>query len=554
MLLQCPKLLFELSKIHQTLPRTKKLHALIIRNHLSDDPFYATRILRFYAINSDLCSARNLFDETSHRSVYLWNSVIRAYAGEHQFYDALSLFAKMLRTEIRPDSFTFACVVRACAENYDPDRLRVVHGGVVVSGLGFDSVCSSALVTAYSKLSMADEASRVFYGVDEPDLVLWNAMASGYGNCGFWDKGLRLFSAMRSMGEQPDSYTMVGLISGLADPGLLGIGKGVHCFCLKSSFDCHSHVGSALVSMYSRCHCLSSAYGVFTSLSQPDCVMWSALITGLSKSGEYEKALLFFRKMNMEGNKVDPILIACVLAASSQSAILGPGNEIHGYVLRRGLESEVMISSALIDMYSKCGFVNLGVLVFESMQNRNIVSYNSMILGLGIHGLASQAFKMFEEALKKGYIPDESTFSALLCTCCHAGLVKDGREIFRRMIEEFHIQARTEHYVHMVKLLGMAGELQKAYDLILSLQQPADSGIWGALLSCCDFHGNSELAEIVAQQLFEKKPGKSAYKVMLSNIYAGDERWDDVKKLRDNVQEAGIKKMPGLSWIGVGRN
>ncbi|CBI14973.3 unnamed protein product, partial [Vitis vinifera] len=494
---QFSKLLFELSKIHQTLPRTKKLHAFIIRNHLSDDPFYATRILRFYAINSDLCSARNLFDGTSYRSVYLWNSVIRAYAGEHQFDDALLLFAKMLRTEIKPDSFTFACVLRACAENFDPDGLRVVHGGVVVSGLGFDSVCGSALVTAYSKLCMVDEASRVFYGMAEPDLVLWNAMAAGYGYCGFWDKGLQLFSAMRSMGEQPDSYTMVGLISGLADPSLLGIGKGIHGFCLKSSFDCNDHVGSALVSMYSRCHCLNSAYGVFTILSQPDL--------------------------------------------------------IHGYVLRHGLESEVMISSALIDMYSKCGFVNLGVRVFDSMPNRNTVSYNSMILGLGIHGLAPQAFKMFEEVLEKGFKPDESTFSALLCTCCHAGLVKNGREIFSRMTEEFHIQARTDHYVHMVKLLGMAGELQEAYDLILSLQQPVDSGIWGALLSCCNFHGNPELAEIVAQQLFENKPEKSAYRVMLSNIYAGDDRWDDVKKLRDDIQEAGIKKMPGLSWIGVGR-
>lgn len=553
-MLQFPKLLSELSKIHQTLSRTKKLHALVIRNNLSNNPFYATRILRFYAMNGDLWSARNLFDETSQRSVYLWNSIIRAYAGEHRIRDALLMFTKMLRTEIRPDSFTFACVVRACAEIFDTDGLRVVHGGVVVSGLGFDSVCSSALVTAYSKLFMVDEASRAFYGVVEPDLVLWNAMASGYGYSGFWDAGLRLFSVMRSMGEQPDSYTMVGLISGLADPGLLGIGKGIHCFCLKSSFDCHAHVGSALVSMYSRCHCLSSAYGVFTSLSQPDFVTWSALITGLSKSGDYEKALLFFRKMSMEGKKVDPVLISSVLSASGQSAILGPGSEIHCYVLRRGLESEVMISSALIDMYSKCGFVNLGVKVFESMPNRNIVSYNSMILGLGIHGLASQAFKMFEEVLKKGYRPDESTFSALLCACCHGGLVKDGREIFKRMVEEFHIRARTEHYVHMVKLLGMAGELQEAYNLILLLQQPADSGIWGALLSCCNFHGNSELAEIVAQQLFENKPEKSVYKVMLSNVYAGDERWDDVKMLRDNIQEAGIKKIPGLSWIGVGNN
>lgn len=477
--------------------------------------------------------------------------MIRAYAGAQQFDNALLLFTKMLRTDIKPDSFTFACVVRACAENFDPRRLRVVHGRVVVSGLGFDSVCCSALVTAYSKLCMVDEAGRVFFGVVEPDLVLWNAMASGYGYCGFWDKGLQLFSLMRSTGELPDSYTVVGLISSLAEPSLLGIGKGIHGFCVKTSFDFNAHVGSALVSMYSRCHCLNSAYGVFASLSQPDLVTWSALITGLSKSGDYEKALIFFRKMNFEGERVDPILIASALAACGQSAILGPGIEIHGYVLRHGLESEVMISSALIDMYSKCGFVKLGVRVFESMPNRNTVSYNLMILGLGMHGLASQAFKVFEEVLEKGYKPDESTFSALLCACCHAGLVKEGMEIFWRMTEEFHIEAETEHYVHLVKLLGMAGNLQEAYNLILTLQQPVDSGIWGALLSCCKFHGNSGLAEILAQHLFENEPKKSAYRVMLSNIYAGDKRWDDVEKLRDDIEGPRIKKMPGLSRIGI---
>ncbi|KAK9278292.1 hypothetical protein L1049_027857 [Liquidambar formosana] len=253
--------------------------------------------------------------------------------------------------------------------------------------------------------------------------------------------------------------------------------------------------------------------------------------------------------MNLEGKKADPVLIASILVAAAQLARIAVGSEIHGYVFRHGYELEVMVSCALTDMYSKCGFVGLGVRVFETMPKRNIISYNSVISGLGLHGLASQAFKMFEELQDRGFKPDESTFSALLCACCHAGLVKDGQEIFRKMTDEFGIQARTEHFVHIVKLLGMAGELEKAYNLILSLPEPMDSGIWGALLSCCEVVGNSELAEIVAQRLFENKPEKSAYRVMLSNIYAVDERWDDVKKLRDHMAGGGIRKSPGLSWI-----
>ncbi|XP_065874955.1 putative pentatricopeptide repeat-containing protein At1g64310 [Euphorbia lathyris] len=456
----------------------------------------------------------------------------------------------MLRTETKPDNFTFACLIRACYENFDLDGLRIVHGGVIVSGFGLNSVCCSALVTAYSKLSNVSEASRVFSGIIDPDLVLLNSMISGYTYCGFWDAGVRLFDQMRkTRKQQPDGYTLVGLISGLMDISLLGLGQGVHGFCLKSGFDSNAYVGSALVSMYSRFKCMNSAYGVFSSLSQPDLVAWSSLITGYSQSGYYKEALLFYRHMNDEGKRADPILISSIFVAAAQSSALVIGSSIHAYVLRHGFEANVMVSSVLIDMYLKCGFVELGIRVFESTPIRNVVSYNSVISGLGLHGYAAKAFILFEEMLDKGLKPDESTFSALLCTCCHAGLVKNGQEFFRRMMDEFCISPRTEHYVHIVKLLGMAGELEEAYNFILSLMQPVDSGIWGALLSCCDIHGNSELAEIASQQLFDKEPEKGVYRVMLSNIYAGKGKWNNAKTTRDEIENVEVSKMPGISWI-----
>ncbi|KAF5743739.1 hypothetical protein HS088_TW08G00326 [Tripterygium wilfordii] len=543
------KLLPEISQSYQTPSRTKILHALITKTHLSRDPFYATKLVRFYAMNDDIVSARNLFEKTPQRTVFLWNAIIRAYAQAQKFDDAISLFIRMAKTNTKPDNFTYACLIRACYENSDLDGLRVLHGGVTVYGLGSDFISCSALVTAYSKLGLVDEASKVFYGTFELDLVLWNSMISGHGCCGFWDKGLELFNKMRSLGKQPDGFTLVGLISGLICPSLLPIGQGIHGFCLKSGIESNSHVGSALVSLYSRFKCMSSAHNVLSSLCQPDLVTWSALITGYSQSGDYLQALLLFRSLNMEGKKADHILISSVLTAAAQITNVRPGIEIHGSVFRHGLQSNIMVSSALIDMYSKCGFLGLGIRVFEAMPEKNVVSYNSVISGLGLHGLASQAFKMWEDLISKGLKPDESTFSALLCACCHAGLVNDGWELFKRMKDEFCIQVRNEHYVLMVKLLGMAGKLEEAYDLVLSLPKPVDSGIWGALLSCCDVHGNSELGEIVAQHIFDNEPKKGAYRVMLSNIYAGEGRWNDVKQLRDDITDGGQRKVPGVSWI-----
>ncbi|OMO77478.1 hypothetical protein CCACVL1_14999 [Corchorus capsularis] len=457
----------------------------------------------------------------------------------------------MLRTDTKPDNFTYACVTRACYEKFDLDWMKIVHTKVIVSGLGLDSICGCALVTGYSKLCLVNEASIIFSGMPEKDLVLRNSMILGYGNCGLWNKGLHLFNLMRRIGQQPDEYTFVGLISGLVDSSLLSLGQGIHGLCLKSCFDCTVHVGSSLVSMYSRFKCMDLANIVFNSLLQPDLVAWSSLITGYSQCGDYDQALLYFWRLNMEtGKKADSILISSVLEAVAQSANARFGSEIHGYVVRHGFKTNVMVSSALVDMYSKCGYVSLGIRVFEYMPERSTITYNSLILGLGLNGMAYQAFKMFDEMLAVGLNPDDSTFSALLSACCHGGLYYDGWEIFRKMKYEFSIQPRTEHYVHMVKLLGMAGQLEEAYDFILCLPKPVDSGIWGALLSCCNVHGNSYLAEVVYQQLLENEPKKGAYRVMLSNTYAVDERWDDVQRLRDGIAQNGVRKVPGLSWIG----
>ncbi|CAN0892495.1 Putative pentatricopeptide repeat-containing protein At1g64310 [Linum grandiflorum] len=458
----------------------------------------------------------------------------------------------MLRTETQPDNFTHACVLRACHENFDADGLRIVHGEVIVSGFGLDSVTCSALVTGYSRIGLVGEASKVFCRMVDPDLVLWNAMISGYCYEGFWDKGLHLFNEMRRNGEQrPDGYTFVGLISGFLDSNLLRVGQGIHGLCLKSGFEGHGHVSSSLVTLYSRFKFMNSANSVFSNLHQPDFITWSSLITGYLQSGEYEKAVIHCRKLHAEGKKLDHILIASLLVAAARSADIGLGAQIHGYAVRHGLESDVMVSSSLMDVYSKCGFLGLGIQLFRSITNVNITSYNTAISSLGLNGLASEAFQLFEEALKNGLEPDESTFSALLCTCCHAGDVNHGQEIFRRMQDEFCIRARTEHCVHYVKLLGMTGYLDEAYNFVVSLEQPVDSGIWGALLSCCDSYGDSELAEVIARHLFSKEPKNGAYRVMLSNMYASGGKWEDRRQMRNGMAVVGVSKTPALSMITV---
>lgn len=428
------------------------------------------------------------------------------------------------------------------------EALKVVHGKVVAFGLGYDFICNSALVSCYSKLGLANEASYLFHGIDEePDLVLCNAMVSCYGSSGDWIKGVKLFIDMLEMEIRPDGYTVVGLINGLTHPSLMNVGEMVHCFCVKCGLDLNDHVGSVLVGMYSRCKRADLAYKVFQNLAQPDLVSWSALIAGFSQSGDHVKALMLFKEFVMFGRRADPPLLATVLAASAQSAVVGPGCEIHGYAVRHGCDKDVAVSSALVDMYAKCGFLEMGIMVFKKMPKRNIVSYNTLISSLGLYGRAGDALRLFDAILEEGLRPDGPTFGGILCACCHSGLVEEGKRYFRVMREGFGVEAQTEHYVYMVKLLGMYGRLGEAYDLVRSLGGRVDSGVWGALLSCCEYCTNYELIEVIASHFLENEPRNSGYNVMLSNLFARVGRWECVEQLR--VDDAGAKGENGWEQL-----
>ncbi|KAK1300592.1 putative pentatricopeptide repeat-containing protein [Acorus calamus] len=456
----------------------------------------------------------------------------------------------MRASDAEPDNFTFACALRTSSDKADRATAKALHCAVVASGFGGDHVVNSALVSAYSKLGFAGDARRVFDALSEPDLVLWNSVMSGIG---FWREGLELLKKMRYSGENPDGYTVVALLSWFGDPGLLGIGRAIHGFCSKSGLNGSDHVSSALVSMYSRCGCLNSAYQVFVSSSRPDLVTWSALITGFSRSGLHKEAMALFEEMNVASLRTpDPVLIASVLSSCAQLASIRQGREVHGYAFRWCIDEEVSVSSALISMYSKCGLPELALDVFKSTCERNVITHNSLIYGLGSNGFGIKAINAFHDMLIEGFRPDEATFSALLCACCHSRLIKEGQAFFTMMGRDFDINPQRDHYVYMVRLLGTVGELEAAYELIQTMPIAPDSGVWGALLWGCSFNGNSEMGEIAARNLIEIEPEKPAYRVMLSNMYATDHAWPNAEIVRERNIVVSLKKKPGLSWIECG--
>ncbi|KAK8452902.1 hypothetical protein SEVIR_5G194600v4 [Setaria viridis] len=537
-----------------SIPHTKQFHARLILAPPSAAHGPADLrllLLRSYAARGDLASARRLLDEAPRpASPLLHNALIRAHARRLDLPAALALFSRMRRSATPPDAHTFACVLRACADCLRPGAVKVVHGVASSRGMCLHPIVGSALVSAYAKLGLVDDARRVFDGLREPDLVLWNSMISGYGYRGMWHDGLQMFSAMRRAGEQPDGYSMVGLVSCLWNPEVLVFGQAVHGVCVKGGYDSGHHVRSALVSMYMRCGCMESGQSLFHNFPDADLVTWSSLITGLLQTGKYMESFDLFRQMCFTGRRPDSVLISSVLSACASTTAINHTREVHCYVLRLGADKDVTVSSSLMDAYAKCGFAELGYWVFCQIPNKNSVIYNTVISNLGTHGFATKAIEVLDEMVNDGLRPDSATFSALLAACCHVGNLEEGWKLFRRMRDEFQIVIEMEHYVYMVRLLATFGQLKEAYDLIQTMQIQPDCGVWGALLWGCCVHCDSNLGRIVAEKLFQFNPDKAAYRVMLSNLYTSQEMWWDAEEVREELSKEEMYKNRGISWVG----
>lgn len=213
------------------------------------------------------------------------------------------------------------------------------------------------------------------------------------------------------------------------------------------------------------------------------------------------------------------------------------------------LEESVIVGTSIIDMYCKCGQVDLAGKAFNQMKEKNVRSWTAMIAGYGMHCRAREALDLFYKMIKAGVRPNYITFVSVLSACSHAGLVQEGWHWFNTMSHEFNIEPGVEHYGCMVDLLGRAGKLKEAYDLIEGMKVKPDFVVWGSLLGACRIHKNVELGEIAAKKLFALEPNNCGYHVLLSNIYANAGRWEDVERTRSLMKNRRLAKTPGFSLV-----
>ncbi|CAH9130194.1 unnamed protein product [Cuscuta epithymum] len=464
-------------------------------------------------------------------------------------------------------------------------QIQQVHTQVIRRGVDQCCYVLTKLIRTLTKIDVpVDPYPRlVFERVKDRNPFLWTAMIRGYCIEGSLEEAFWMYGLMRREGLSPVSFTFTALLKACSDVLELQLGRQIHCQCVKvGRLSSDLYTMNTLIDMYVKCGLLDcgrkvfdemplrdaiswtslifayaksgdmgSAMELFDGLPFKDMVAWTTMVTGLAQNGKPKESIEIFCRMQNAGVETDDVTLSGAISACAQLGSTKHADWIRSLAERSGYgpTNNVVIGSALIDMYSKCGSVENAHEVFEKMKMKNVFSYSSMILGFAMHGHASHALDLFESMLRTNIRPNDVTFLGVLLACSYSGLVEQAKHFFHVMENKYGINPAVNHYACMVDVLGRAGELEEALNLIQNMPIKPNGGVWGALLGGCRIHSNPEVAEIAANHLLELEPDGIGNFVLLSNIYASAGRWEDVLKVRKMMKSRLLRKSPSRSWV-----
>ncbi|QHO34308.1 pentatricopeptide repeat-containing protein At5g48910 isoform X2 [Arachis hypogaea] len=364
----------------------------------------------------------------------------------------------------------------------------------------------------YASFGLVEEARKMLDENGETDVICWNAVIDGYFKCGEVEAAHELFVKMPK--------------------------KNVASW-------------NTMITGFARCGKIENARNMFDEMDERNEISWSAIIDGYIKQGCFKEAMEVFHKMQREKVKPKQYLLPSVVAACANLGSLDQGRWIHSYVERNSFQLDGVLGTALVDMYAKCGRLDMAWEVFEKVRMKQVSTWNAMIWGLSIHGRAEDAIQLLTKMQEEKQKPNKVTLLGVLNACAHAGMVERGIGLLNSMKEVYGIEPRVEHFGSVVDLLGRAGLVNEAEKLIESMPMKPNAAVLGALLNACRIHGNVELGEQLGWILLDMEPQNSGRYSLLSNIYAKAGRWDDVTRVRKLMKERGIKTIPGSSMIDL---
>ncbi|KAK9136647.1 hypothetical protein Sjap_007241 [Stephania japonica] len=498
-------------------------------------------MINMYFVCGEMSSARKLFENGAVLDSVSWNSMLAGYVQMGDVEEAALIFNRM------------------------PEK---------------NTIASNSMIALLGKVGRVGEACKLFDEMLVRDVVSWTATVSCYEQNEMFEEALVMFSRMNGEGVSVDEVVVVSVLSACANLSAVREGQLIHGICIRNGIESYVNLHNALIHMYSscgeikesrklfdsgqqldqiswnsmisgyvKCGSIEEARKLFDSMLERDVVSWSAMISGYAQHDRFVETLELFNEMQRGEVRIDETTLVSVISACAHLAALDQGKWVHAYIKKNNFEINSVLGTTLIDMYMKCGCVENALEVFYGMKEKGVSSWNAIIVGLAMNGLVEESLEKFSKMSNHGVAPNEITFMGVLGACRHVGLVDEGCSYFKSMTQIYKVEPNVKHYGCMVDLLGRAGLLEEAEELIGTMPMAPDVATWGALLGACKKHGDTKMGERVGRKLIELQPDHDGFHVLLSNIYASKGRWEDVVEVRGLMRHQGVMKTPGCSLI-----
>ncbi|KAF7825660.1 putative pentatricopeptide repeat-containing protein [Senna tora] len=527
------------------------LHEYAMKSGLTNSVFVGSALLDMYMKVGKVEQGRRFFEEMTRRNVVSWTAIIAGLAHAGYSMEALIYFSEMWKSKVGYDSYTFAIALKASADSGSLRDGKAIHAQTIKQGFDESSYVVNTLATMYNKCVKPDYGFRLFERMRMLDVVSWTTIITTYVQMGQEKHAVEAFKKMRKLDVSPNEYTLSAVISACANHAVIEWGEQLHAYVLCLGLVDALSVANSIMTMYSICGHLTSASVIFHGMPIKDVVSWSTIIAVYSQGGYGKEAFEYLSWMRREGPKPNEFALASVLSVCGSMALLEQGRQVHALALCIGIDHEVMILSALINMYSKCGSLQEASKIFDWVKTNDIISWTAMINGYAEHGYSQEAINLFEKMSVNGLKPDSVTFIGVLTACSHAGLVDLGFYYFNLMNTKYLISPSKEHYGCMIDLLCRAGRLSEAEHMIRSMPFQSDDVVWSTLLRACRIHGDVDCGRRTAEEILHLDPNSAGAHITLANIYAAEGKWKEVAHIRKLMKSKGVIKEPGWSWIEV---
>ncbi|XP_021745830.1 LOW QUALITY PROTEIN: putative pentatricopeptide repeat-containing protein At5g13230, mitochondrial [Chenopodium quinoa] len=492
------------------------LHSQILKKGNCLDLFARNVLLNFYVKSDLLPDACKLFDEMPERNTISLVTLIQGLGKAGRFTDALGFFSVLHRDGHELNPFVFTTVLKLFVSMERPELGWNIHACIYKLGQDCNAFVGTALIDSYSMCGLVDIARDVFDGILYKDMISWSGMVAGYVENACFEEALQLYLEMRMVGFMPNNFTLASGLKACIGLGAVCSAKSIHGCTLKTGFEKDNYVGIALLGLYTKFGDFSEAELVFKDMPKKDVIPWSFMITHCAQTDQSVLAVDIFHQMRKAFVMPNEYTLASLLQACASMASLNMGKQMHCIVMKVGLDSNVFVSNALMDVYAKCERIEDSLVLFEASANKNDVTWNTMIVGYGQLGDGERALILFRGMLEHNVLPTEVTYSSTLRACASLATVDPGMQIHAFTIKtKFDKDSVVGN--SLIDMYAKCGNIKPAR-LIFDTMGKWDEVSWNTIISAYAMHGLGKEALIMFERMqgTDCKPNKLTFVGVLS--------------------------------------